>query len=345
MISTNVRRYFARSRGSKPGGINSNYKKIRSALGASDREYSSETPDNDAQDQHELTPEQKAEQEDFNELLTGKKKFRRNFIKSKAKIPKNKNPTLYSLEDHTMLDHVFLYPFYQDNIGYVIHEPKNNTLIAVDVGNYEASRNVIEKLEEKKEAKLSHIFCTHHHHDHIGGNTEWKMARPDVEIVGPVQKEESEAIPEITMEMGDTQTMTIGDFTVACLETPGHTKTHVSYVMTHVTPESTKIPLLFCADTLFIGGCGRVFTGTHYQLFSSLIKLMSLPNDTLVFCGHEYTMANLKFAKSVEPENINIDMKIDQVKTQIDSGNFSVGSRLMDERAFNPFIRAATATG
>lgn len=95
------------------------------------------------------------------------------------------------------------------------------------------------------------------------------------------------------------------------METPGHTHDHVSYVVTHVTANSTKIPLLFCADTLFISGCGRIFDGTAEHLFYSLQKLIHLPPETLVFCAHEYTLANLKFAKAVEPNNSAIDTKIE----------------------------------
>ena len=121
-----------------------------------------------------------------------------------------------------------------------------------------------------------------------------------------------EGIPGRTKLMGDLETITIGDICICCMDTPGHTEDHVSYIVTHVTPTSTKIPFLFCADTLFIGGCGRVLSeqSTAEQLFYSLQKLINLPNETLVFCAHEYTLANLKFAKYVEPNNPMIDAKI-----------------------------------
>ena len=125
------------------------------------------------------------------------------------------------------------------------------------------------------------------------------------------------------------------------MNVPGHTKEHVAFVVTHVTETSTKIPFLFSGeffiilnllgDTLFIGGCGRVFTGTSEQLFYSLQKLINLPQDTLLFCGHEYTKANLKFAKFVDPDNTAIDMKMDQVDEILEGGGFSVGSRLGEE--------------
>ena len=142
--------------------------------------------------------------------------------------------------------------------------------------------------------------------------------------------------------MGDLETFTVGELAVCCMETPGHTEDHVSFIVTHVTPESTKIPFLFCGDTLFIGGCGRLLGGTAEQLFYSLQKLINLPHETLVFCAHEYTLANLKFAKYIEPNNPMIDSKIKSVTELREMGEYSVGSRLMEERMYNPFIRVAT---
>jgi hydroxyacylglutathione hydrolase len=149
-------------------------------------------------------------------------------------------------------------------------------------------------------------------------------------------------IPGYTQTLKDLETMTIGDICIACMETPGHTEDHVSFIVTHVTPTSTKIPFLFCADTLFIAGCGRLLGGTAEQLFFSLQKLMHLPNETLVFCAHEYTLANLQFAKYVEPNNPMIDAKIKQCEQIRAQNEFTVGSKLMEERFFNPFIRCAS---
>lgn len=108
--------------------------------------------------------------------------------------------------------------------------------------------------------------------------------------------------------------MEIGDLCICCMETPGHTQDHVCFIVTHVTPESTKTPFLFSGDTLFIGGCGRLLQGTADQLFYSLQKIINLPNETLVCCGHEYTISNLKFAKYIEPENPMIDHKMKQAE-------------------------------
>lgn len=140
--------------------------------------------------------------------------------------------------------------------------------------------------------------------------------------------------------MKDLQTMTIGDLTIACLETPGHMDEHVSYVVTHVTPSSTKIPFLFCGDTLFIGGCGKVFTGKFDVMFNSLHKLINLPFETPVYCAHEYTKSNLRFAKYVDPENPAVDAKIDQIETlsKTMENSYTVGSPIGQEKDYNPFF-------
>lgn len=115
-------------------------------------------------------------------------------------------------------------------------------------------------------------MSTHRHADHIGGNLEWveekKKKGEELDIIAGALK--PDGIPGHTILMKDLETMTIGDICICCMETPGHTEDHVSYIVTHVTPTSTKIPLLFCADTLFIGGCGRILGGTYEQLFYSL---------------------------------------------------------------------------
>ncbi|CAI2372447.1 unnamed protein product [Moneuplotes crassus] len=272
-----------------------------------------------------------------------------NFIKKVEKSSLSHGQ--YDLEGgHSLTQYLSLYKFYNDNIGYVLLDPKTNSLILIDAGHYKTSRDVIEELEETHEAKLRYIFTTHGHWDHVNGNEEWKENRPELEIITGNYPDVD--IPAATQRMNDLDTMTIGDLTFACLNVPGHTIEHVAFVVTHVTETSTKIPFLFSGkftfhiigDTLFVGGCGRIFTGTAEQLFYSLQKLINLPHDTLLFCGHEYTKANLKFAKYVDPDNSAIDMKMDQVDEVLSKGQFTVGSRLGEELMYNPFYKCVSTT-
>lgn len=145
-------------------------------------------------------------------------------------------------------------------------------------------------------------------------------------------------IPGANMGMKDLQTLTIGEITIACLDTPGHLDEHVSFVITHVTPKSTKIPFLFCGDTMFVGGCGKVFTGKYDVMFNSLHKLINLPYETPLYCAHEYTKSNLKFAKFVDPENPALFAKIAQVDDLLSKNLYTVGSPIGQEKDYNPFF-------
>ena len=126
----------------------------------------------------------------------------------------------------------------------------------------EQSDKVISDLEKQFDSKLAYILTTHKHWDHVDGNLHWLEKRPDLKIIG--SSREIENIPGLKPEnaMDDLQTMTIGDLCICCMETPGHTTDHCSFVVTHVTPESNKNPFLFCGDTMFVGGCGRLLGGT-----------------------------------------------------------------------------------
>jgi len=230
-----------------------------------------------------------------------------------------------------------MFLFNKDNIGYILHEPQNNYLIGVDFGDYGISKSIVEKLEKRQNSTLKYIISTHSHHDHCGGNVEWKKYRPDVTIIGG--NTPPNFIPGTTENMNDLETRTIGEYCIACMFTPGHTKTHVTYIVTHVCEDSTKIPIIFCGDTLFIGGCGRIFDGTAEELVSSLKKICTLPPDTLVFPGHEYTLKNLEFCLKLDPSNPFIGDKLEWVKKVLSRGDFTVGSRLIDEKLYNPFLK------
>jgi hydroxyacylglutathione hydrolase len=251
------------------------------------------------------------------------------------------NP-IYDYTRHSLLRHLYMFGYNQDNIGYILHEPQNKILIGIDFGESEKSKNIVEKLESKLNSKLKYILTTHIHSDHSGGNEFWKNYRKDeVTLVSGNTKDE--LIPYTDKHMNDLETFTEGELCIACMHTPGHTKSAVCYIITHVAENSTKIPFLFCGDTLFIGGCGRVFNGTHEELYNSLKTLTFLPNDTLVFPGHEYTQKNLEFCKKLDPDNDFIKEKSEWVNKTRAQGEFTVGSRLIEERLYNPFLRCGDA--
>jgi hydroxyacylglutathione hydrolase len=212
--------------------------------------------------------------------------------------------------------------------------------LAFDTGEYAKSSKIISELETKNNARLRHIFSTHKHEDHVGGNLEWLRARGEEVTVWGADLE-VDNIPGLKREnaMHDIKTMTIGDLCVCCLHTPGHTSDHCTFVVTHVTPESTKIPFVFCGDTLFTGGCGRLLGGTADQLLQSLRTIMSLPNESLMFCGHEYTIKNLEFAKKLEPDNPHIEQKLEMCRELREKDEFTVGNQIQEERMYNPFVR------
>jgi hydroxyacylglutathione hydrolase len=252
-------------------------------------------------------------------------------------IKKDEFKQTYDYTKHTLLNNLYMFGYNNDNIGYVLHDSVGKNLIGIDFGEFDKSRKIVEKLEDDLSARLTYILTTHSHWDHSGGNNAWKEYRNDVEIVTGTNKDD--LVPAATKFMNDLETFSLGELCIACMHTPGHIPSHVCWVITQVTENSTKLPFLFCGDTLFIGGCGRVFNGTHEQLYNSLQTLGYLPNDTLVFCGHEYTANNLKFALKLDPENDFIKDKIEWVDKLRTDGQFTVGSRLVEEKLYNPFMR------
>lgn len=257
---------------------------------------------------------------------------------SNTENPNKINPA-YDYTKHSLMKCLFMFGYNKDNIGYILFEPKNKFLIGVDFGDFEKSKSIVEKLESKLEGRLRYILTTHIHGDHSGGNEQWKKERGDnIEIIAGDTP--SERIPYCDKYQKDLEILNVGELCIACLHTPGHTKSAVCFVVTHVTETSTKIPIVFCGDTLFIGGCGRVFNGTYEELYNSLKTIAYLPNDTLIFPGHEYTQRNLEFCLKLDPENEFLREKYDWVKKMRERDEFTVGSRLIEERLYNPFFRA-----
>ena len=217
-------------------------------------------------------------------------------------------------------------PVLSDNYVYLIHDPDSGATAAIDPP---AAAPVLDALK-RKGWQLTHILNTHHHHDHTGGNLDLKQAT-GCTIIG--SRRDAGRIPGMDTEIGEGDRFLVGHAAILVFETPGHTSGHVSYWL----PESL---LLFCGDTLFSLGCGRLFEGTPQQMWDSLSRLRTLPAETRVCCAHEYTMANGRFARLVERDNPAMLAIVDQAARMVDAGRPTVPSTMGEERAGNPFLRA-----
>ena len=174
---------------------------------------------------------------------------------------------------------------------------------------------------------LCAILATHHHPDHVGGIAAL-VARRHVPVFGP--KKEPIAAVTVAVAEGDAVTIPELDASFRVLDIPGHTRAHIAYYRPGV---------LFCGDTLFACGCGRLFEGTPQQMYDSLQKLAALPDDTRVYCGHEYTLANIRFARAVEPQNAALEEREARDGALRAAGQPTLPSTLAAERATNPFLR------
>ncbi len=216
---------------------------------------------------------------------------------------------------------------FTDNYIWVIVDEANHTLTCVDPGEAEP----VLSYAKKNALTLTHILLTHHHHDHIGGVSDLLQAYPKASVYGP----KDPRISHLTTPVSDEDIVHIGHLAFRIMCTPGHTSTHICY------QEPTK-GWLFCGDTLFSAGCGRVFDGTLEQLYHSIRLLKHLPNDTKVYCGHEYTLKNLSFAATVEPENTTISDYSKHLQAQ--KHLCSLPSTIGLEKKINPFMRTTAPT-
>ena len=225
-----------------------------------------------------------------------------------------------------MAAEIRLFPCLTDNFGYLIHDSATGATASVDAP--EAAP--IAKALEREGWTLTDILVTHHHGDHVGGIAELKQ-KFGCRVVAPHDK--PARIADVDLRVGQGDVVKIGGLLARVLETPGHTLDHISYVF-----DNEKA--LFAADTLFSIGCGRVFEGTYPMMWDSLLKLRALPDDFKLYCGHEYTAANVKFALTVEPDNAALKARAAEVTRLRADSKPTVPTLLGEEKKANVFLRA-----
>ncbi|MDC0328282.1 hydroxyacylglutathione hydrolase [Candidatus Pelagibacter sp.] len=217
-------------------------------------------------------------------------------------------------------------PCLKDNYSYLIIDEKDNIACVVDPSEAEP---IIEYLEKTK-IELKFILNTHHHYDHVGGNQKLKE-KYGASVVG--YKDDKERIPGIDILVNDQETWKHKNFEAKIIHIPGHTLGHICFYF-------HKNESVFTGDTLFSLGCGRIFEGTHSQMFDSLMKLKKLPKNTKVFCGHEYTLQNSKFCITHDENNTNLKNKINDIKIRLKAGLSTIPSTIRDELECNIFLRS-----
>jgi hydroxyacylglutathione hydrolase len=219
-------------------------------------------------------------------------------------------------------------PAFQDNYLWLLHDGQR--ALVVDPGDAGPVRQALADADLRLEA----ILVTHHHPDHVGGVDALRDAT-GARVFGPAR----ERIPPPFEPLAEGDTVEALGLRFAVLDVPGHTAGHIAYY----TPQFEGAPLLFCGDTLFSGGCGRLFEGTPAQMHASLAKLAALPGDTRVCCTHEYTLSNLKFATAVEPGNTRLVHYRQQCEARRSRGEPTLPSTIALEREVNPFLRTREA--
>lgn len=214
----------------------------------------------------------------------------------------------------------------QDNFGVLVHDPATGATAAIDAP--EAAP--VEAALRTTGWRLSDILVTHHHADHTGGIAELK-ARHRCRVTAP--RNEAARIPAVDATVGEGESVNVGGLTARVLETPGHTAGHISYVF-------DQDRLAFVGDTLFSIGCGRVIEGTPAMMWASLLKLRALPDDVRMYCGHEYTEANIRFALTIEPDNPDLRARAEEARRQVAAGKPTIPATMGAEKRANVFLRA-----
>ena len=215
----------------------------------------------------------------------------------------------------------------EDNFSYILIDQNKNACV-IDPSESEPIINFV----EKNNIKIKYILNTHHHYDHIGGNTEIKK-KYNAKIVA--YKNDLHRIPDVDISLKNNQIWTAENFKSKIIHIPGHTTGHICFFF-----ENEKIA--FTGDTLFSLGCGRIFEGTYEEMFISLKKLKELPKETKIYCGHEYTLKNSEFCLKYDKNNKRLQNKINEIKNKVNNNIPTVPSTIDDEIACNIFLRAKT---
>jgi hydroxyacylglutathione hydrolase len=221
---------------------------------------------------------------------------------------------------------ISLFPCLQDNFGVLLHDPQTGATASIDAP--EAAP--VEAALQKTGWRLTDILVTHHHGDHTAGIGELK-AKHKCRVVAP--RNEKQPIAHVDERVGEGDAVKVGALEARVIDTPGHTAGHISYFF-------PADKLAFVGDTLFSIGCGRVIEGTPEMMWQSLLKLRGLPDDTQFYCGHEYTDANIRFAKTIEPNNKALMARADEVKRLLAAAKPTIPATIGAEKAENPFLRA-----
>jgi hydroxyacylglutathione hydrolase len=216
---------------------------------------------------------------------------------------------------------------FTDNYIWLLQDDATRQCAVVDPGD---AAPVARWLDAHPHWSLTDILVTHHHHDHTGGVAALKQ-RTGAVVSGPA----GEHIPSLDRRLDDHAQLKVLGLDLRVVLVPGHTAGHIAFV--HEGPAQ---PLVFSGDTLFAGGCGRLFEGTPAQMHTSLGRLASLADETLVYCAHEYTLSNLRFAQAVEPDNLALAQRLAKVIEQRERNEITLPSTLTLEKATNPFLRA-----
>jgi len=219
-----------------------------------------------------------------------------------------------------------LIPAFSDNYIYMLRDAETGTVAIVDPGE---AGPVIDRLD-RDGLSLDLILNTHHHADHIGGNQALKQ-RYGATIIGPAA--DAHRIADLDQTVSEGDTVTVGNASATVLETPGHTSGHIAFWFADDNA-------LFCGDTMFVMGCGRLFEGTPAQMWASMSKLAALPDSAEIYCGHEYTQSNARFAAGIEPDNERVAQRLREIDATRAAGTPTIPSLLGVERLTNPFLRA-----